>query len=264
MAITSTPEATGAGLVVATSAALALLSADGLTIGTRVWNIETGSYWRLATSTASTSSTVVAVLGTTGARWLASQGTLSVTGLTVAGDITTTGDVTIGDDLVVTDDAHITGTLTVTEAVNADDINAGGDLDVTGFAEVHGVLIVVGELQGTTGAFTGKVLTADSLLQGANLGDADATITVAANEYTMPQSTMTVNRTVTLGVTGSPVTGEIIRIYRRDTTNKTLAIVNGGGGAGTLLTFAASLKAVATFTYGGADWALTSYAKGRP
>ena len=70
MAITSTPQTTGSFLAVSTSAKLAQLSTDGLCIGTQVYNEETGSYFALLASSAALSSSVVAVAGTSGVRWI--------------------------------------------------------------------------------------------------------------------------------------------------------------------------------------------------
>lgn len=91
---------------------------------------------------------------------------------------------------------------------------------------------------------------------GAALTDADATITVAGgNRRVLSASTLTDNRTITLGTSGA-ANGDTIEIVRFDTGAYTVAVVNGGVGAGTLLTFAVSARLYAKFKFDGTDWAL--------
>jgi len=102
-----------------------------------------------------------------------------------------------------------------------------------------------------------------ALKRGANLGDADATIqpfTDKASRYDLPVATLTANRTVTLGTT-NVITNTKVSITRRDATNKTLAIVNGGAGAGTKYTFLASPTTVerVTFRFDGTNWAMVDF-----
>lgn len=76
-----------------------------------------------------------------------------------------------------------------------------------------------------------------ALVPGADLTNADATIAVAGgSSYTLPAATLSANRTITISTTGLG-TGEVMQIIRRDLTANTLAIVNGGAGAGTMYTF---------------------------
>lgn len=68
----STPnQRVGAIINVADSTALAALDPSGLTVGTTVYTVDTDAYWDLKVSSAALSSTVVAVNGITGLRWLA-------------------------------------------------------------------------------------------------------------------------------------------------------------------------------------------------
>jgi hypothetical protein len=93
----------------------------------------------------------------------------------------------------------------------------------------------------------------------ANLTDADSTISVSdGNQFVLPPATLSTNRTKTLGTSGSPATTEAITIVRRDVTANTLAVVNGGGGGGTLYTFPVSVKRQATFAFDGTNWYLAS------
>lgn len=83
--------------------------------------------------------------------------------------------------------------------------------------------------------------------------------TFNANQFVLPAATLSANRTVTIN-TDSAVTDEVITIVRLDVTANTLAIVNGGAGAGTLYTFPASKKRVSSFIFDGTNWALASTA----
>ena len=73
----------------------------------------------------------------------------------------------------------------------------------------------------------------------------------------MPAATLTANRTVTLGVT-SAVKGDEFHITRADVGAFTLALVNGGPGAGTLLTLPVSKAGFGHFKFNGTDWILYS------
>lgn len=65
--------------------------------------------------------------------------------------------------------------------------------------------------------------------------------------------TMSQGETVTLGTTGA-VVGDIIRIIRTSTSAQTLAVVNGGAGAGTLCTLVASKIGFAQAYFDGTNW----------
>ncbi len=91
---------------------------------------------------------------------------------------------------------------------------------------------------------------------GAALTDADQTLTVGdGGRRVLPDSTLSANRTKTLGTSGA-VAGDVIEIVRLDTEAFTMPIVNGGPGAGTLLTFAVSAMLYACFKFDGTNWAL--------
>lgn len=91
-------------------------------------------------------------------------------------------------------------------------------------------------------------------VEGTDLTDANATINVGQGNDRVLRAALTANRTITLGTTGSPETGEVITIKRFSTTAHTVAIVNGGAGGGTLYTFPVSAKRVADFRYNGTNW----------
>lgn len=61
------------------------------------------------------------------------------------------------------------------------------------------------------------------------------------------------NTTVTLGTTGA-VYGDVVRVVRTDASAFTLAIVNGGAGAGTLCTLLASKVGFAEAFFDGTNW----------
>jgi hypothetical protein len=92
---------------------------------------------------------------------------------------------------------------------------------------------------------------------GASLADEDATITVAQGQRrAMPASTMSANRSLTLSDSGA-VAGDTIELARLDTTAFTLAVINGGAGAGTLITMPVSVGLYTKYTFGGTNWTLT-------
>lgn len=99
---------------------------------------------------------------------------------------------------------------------------------------------------------------------GSNLTDANTSISPGndqCSEYVLPPATLTTNRTLTIATTGTPKTGLLVRIVRRDFTSNTYALVNGGTNGGTIFTFAASggnIEAV-TVQYNGVDWVYVGF-----
>jgi hypothetical protein len=90
---------------------------------------------------------------------------------------------------------------------------------------------------------------------GAALGDASATLTVAGgNCYTLPAATpLTAARVLTLGVGGTPLTGEVITVIRLGLGAFTLTLQDD---AGTVLTvLPASTKAIASGRWNGTHFA---------
>lgn len=91
---------------------------------------------------------------------------------------------------------------------------------------------------------------------GTALTDASPTITVSQGKWrTLPAATLSTNCSITLGTTGA-VAGDQITITRLDATANTLAIVNGGAGAGTLVTMPVSKVNFAVCQFDGTNWAL--------
>jgi hypothetical protein len=89
---------------------------------------------------------------------------------------------------------------------------------------------------------------------GDDLTDANATIVVGGKRWrTLPAATLTDNRTLTLGTTNAAA-GDLLEITRLDAGAFTLAIVNGGAGAGTLITMPVSTRYWFRAFFNGTNW----------
>jgi hypothetical protein len=107
-----------------------------------------------------------------------------------------------------------------------------------------------------TGGTSGNWLHVPGDTLGADLTDADETLTVAQKFVRYVEAaTLTANRTKTLSTTGA-INGHVITIVRLDTTAFTMPIVNGGAGAGTIITFPVSVRYWADFRFDGTNWRL--------
>lgn len=96
-------------------------------------------------------------------------------------------------------------------------------------------------------------------VKGSDLTDASPTITISQGRWrVLPAATLSTNRSITLGTSGA-VAGDQIDLTRLDVSANTLAVVNGGAGAGTLITFAASKLGCGRFQFDGTNWALRSF-----
>lgn len=115
-----------------------------------------------------------------------------------------------------------------------------------------------GELDAVMYAAAKKSLaTRDHAPAGADLADGDATITVAQGEWRkMP--TVTAARNITLSTSGA-VAGDQITISRASTAAFAVAVINGGAGAGTLISLVASKASFAKFQFDGTNWALREF-----
>lgn len=92
-----------------------------------------------------------------------------------------------------------------------------------------------------------------------DLTDASVTVQVGGGRFRrMPAATLSANRTITLGTTGA-VAGDIMNFIRLDVGAFTLAFVNGGAGAGTLLTLPVSKLGSAQFLFDGTNWHLRAF-----
>lgn len=91
---------------------------------------------------------------------------------------------------------------------------------------------------------------------GTALTDADATVQVTAgNVWVLPSSTLSANRSMTLGTSGA-VANDVLWVIRLDSNAYTLAVINGGAGAGTLVTGASATKFAFKFRFDGTNWSL--------
>jgi hypothetical protein len=135
---------------------------------------------------------------------------------------------------------------------------------VTGDGSSGSPITMAAATDSTAGAMSAADKTradANVLPASQNLGDASTTVNPgsdAASQYVMAGSTMTANRTVTLGTSGSPVAGLLVQVLRGDLSANTLEI---DGGSGALFTFGASPTApqAATFQYSGSAWAFVAF-----
>lgn len=89
---------------------------------------------------------------------------------------------------------------------------------------------------------------------GTNLTDANATILVSEGRTRiLLASTLTANRTLTLGTTGA-VSGDELFVVRNDATAFAFAIVNGGAGAGNVAVMPVSNRAWCRARFDGTNW----------
>lgn len=89
---------------------------------------------------------------------------------------------------------------------------------------------------------------------GAELGDADATVTVAGGAWrTLPAGTLTASRTLTLDPTGAAA-GDELEVTRLDLSAWVLALVNGGPAGGTVVTLPAAARSFAVAHFDGANF----------
>lgn len=92
-------------------------------------------------------------------------------------------------------------------------------------------------------------------IKGADLTDTAAQDVGVSGDFwrVLPSIPITQNITLTL-VTANAEEGDIITITRQDVALFTVAVVNGGPGGGTLVTFPVSQKAFGDFYYDGTNW----------
>lgn len=97
--------------------------------------------------------------------------------------------------------------------------------------------------------------------KGPNLNDADMTLVVRNGSwYYLPKGTLNADRIVTLASDGA-VVGNVITIVREDTSAHPLVIVNGGPGAGTLLTLPGFERTESRFRFDGTNWQVLEYCR---
>ncbi len=163
-----------------------------------------------------------------------------------------------------------TATLSTTGAKAGDEITITR-LDVSGFAYtiVDGgsgtptlVVLPGGEVGFVTARYDGtnwKLVRSGSMVDdwvvGTALADTASTTVQRGGRRTsfLLGGTMSQDETITLGTTGAQK-GDVIRIIRTSTSAHTAAIVNGGGGAGTLVTLPNSKVNFAEAMFDGTNW----------
>ena len=107
-----------------------------------------------------------------------------------------------------------------------------------------------------TGGTPGRWLMVRAYERGANLTDANATRYVYAGRHRRtPAATRGASGTLTRATLGAAA-GDVVTVTRLDTTAFTVAVVNGGVGAGTLVTLPVSVAAFADCEFDGTNWAL--------
>lgn len=182
---TSTPQVPGAGLVVADSAALALVAVTGMTLGTQYYNLATSTYFALNMSSAPLSSAVVAVSGVNGLRWVevsGGGGGGSVDSVTASPPLASSG----GANPNIT---HLASAVTPGSATYASlTVDADGHVTAlaSGTAPVTSVSGTSGQVSSTGGATPVLALVATAVTPGSytltNLTvDATGRITAASN-----------------------------------------------------------------------------------
>lgn len=92
---------------------------------------------------------------------------------------------------------------------------------------------------------------------GAAMTDADEAAVLYATGAFRTMVVLTANRNKTLSPTGA-VKGNQIEVLRAGTEAFTCAFINGGPGAGTMITFPVSKAASAKFQFDGTNWFLKS------
>lgn len=90
--------------------------------------------------------------------------------------------------------------------------------------------------------------------RGEDLGDEDATLTIAGKRLRIiPPSTLSADRVLTLSTTGA-VAGDQIRVTRNDASAPTVTIANGGEGGGNVALMPASERSWCVARFDGVDW----------
>lgn len=135
----------------------------------------------------------------------------------------------------------------------------GVDDQTVALTDGGGTRSVAGVIEGFEGTAVlvrvGCDAVGDDWLPGTALTDVAATTvqrTGRRSSYLLA-GTMSQGETITLGTTGAQK-GDMIRIIRTSTSAQTAAIVNGGAGAGTLVTLPASKVNFAEAQFDGTNW----------
>lgn len=120
---------------------------------------------------------------------------------------------------------------------------------IVGSSDTADSVTVLSHMGGTAGRWKLQRVTD----KGANLTDADVTITIAQGTWRTLPTILSANRVCTLGTTNAAA-GDMIELTRLDAGAFTYAVVNGGVGAGTLVTLPISQRWWARFYFDGTNW----------
>lgn len=112
-----------------------------------------------------------------------------------------------------------------------------------------GVTVIDSNGQGSTGQW---ILMREPV-DGADIPDVAATTITVSEDFYRRLPTVGQATVITLGTTNAQ-RGDIITITRTDSSAFTVAVVNGGPGAGTLVTFLSGLEAFGDFYFDGTNW----------
>jgi len=112
---------------------------------------------------------------------------------------------------------------------------------------------------GHTGGTSGRWIRHREALKGAALVDGGETINIGGLPLReLADGVLTGNSVLTLGVVNAKL-GDMITVTSRNTAAWTYAIANGGGGGGTLKTFASATPSWADMHFNGTNWELVRF-----
>ncbi len=189
-----------------------------------------------------------------------------------------TGDGTSGNPISISPATESTaGSLSAADKTTIDGISStyvpktrqvGTTAPLTGGGALTGdlTLAISAATDSTAGSMSAADKTKlDALIEpavGSALTDADATVNPASSAISasvLPASTLTANRVLTIGVSGSPVTNQVYQVIRRDLSAHTYTVKDDAGT--TLYTFGASPSGAqgVSIYYNGTHYAFLSF-----
>lgn len=117
------------------------------------------------------------------------------------------------------------------------------------------------QLRVNAGATALEYFSPANLVVGTNLTDASVTKNVSdGTQFTLPASTLTTTRTLTLGTSGTPELGEMVEILVFS-QGSAYNVANGGPLGGTMFTIASGTKRVVHAQWNGTDWVAAGLAR---
>ncbi len=136
-------------------------------------------------------------------------------------------------------------------------IAAGGPASVTQAILIYDYTVSKWRVIASVGPSSSLLTQAgnDHAAAGTALTDADEAAVLVSAGYWRTCATLSAARVKTISATGA-VAGDVMTITRTSVDAFTLEIVNGGAGAGSLITLPASKRGFADIQFDGHDWAL--------